>query len=160
MKHVLFALLLVSASVTAFSAAHAARTDVDPCACRQDATYTDDADTDWPACVQSFGLSWTPTQDGICEEDGCPTPQACKGDITMSGTGSCSWGVGVWASGSGEYVGASFNGSFSVPTTYSISCGNYWNVDWYAGGAHLGTHKFECQDCGTWTEHEYEQRNG
>lgn len=149
MKNHFLALTAVVLCLVAFTSAFAAQHGGNVCACSQDANYVDDGGTSWPSCVVSFGISWSPTQEGRCNKPpACTNSRPCQGNVTMSGSGTCtSWGVDVYATGSGQLVSGEFPGSFSVPSQYSITCGNEWRIDWYAAGVHLGTTHFKCKDC-------------
>ena len=145
MKKQRLILAFLALPLGAFASAYALQHGGNVCECDQDATYHDNPGTSWPACVQNFGVSFTSTQSGRCAVPPC-SPRPCQGDITVSGTGGCSWRIRIDYP-DGVYEDLPFPTSFTGTTQYSIGCASQWTIQWTANGVSLGTHVFRCKNC-------------
>jgi hypothetical protein len=149
MKNPMFVLATALVSLTVFTSAFAIGEE-EGCDCLPDVTYQDNPTTEWPSCVSSFGVSWTSTQTGICDREGCPPPQPCTGTYTISGTGSCSWTVVIGTIGTpaGQASKVNRSGTFTTqPKPYTLDCGSYTSFWFKAEDVLLGVFDLKCNNC-------------
>jgi len=131
-----------------------------PCDCVADATYHDDPNSTESDCVGSFGVTWTPSQNGICDKEDCPPEQPCTGSLTIGARSAegeqCNWSLSI-TQPTGTTFGFRDQG-FNFPLNDTMSCGASFVFDWVVSDqpadrredpipVHLGYHEFECQDC-------------
>jgi len=117
----------------------------DECLCNPDATYYPGSWGGGPNCSGTFGVSWTTTQEGVCDRAGCPMKRPCKGDFTVEATGACASMLALVDEGDGfpYVVGGSEDPYPYTRENYRLDCGRIITVTWISDTMHV----FTCKTC-------------